>query len=70
MADKAPPKAAAKAPAAKGKSKQNSAWKHYEAKGELKRKNQNCPKCGPGYFMANHKDRKSCGKCTYTEMSK
>jgi small subunit ribosomal protein S27Ae len=27
-----------------------------------------CPKCGPGVFMATHKDRVSCGRCGYTEM--
>ena len=25
-----------------------------------------CPKCGPGYFLADHYDRWSCGKCGYT----
>lgn len=30
-------------------------------------KNKSCPKCGPGTFLANHKDRDSCGKCGYTE---
>ena len=40
----------------------------YEAKGDkVERKNQFCPKCGPGIFMANHKDRKTCGKCGYME---
>lgn len=29
-----------------------------------------CPKCGPGVFMATHKDRVSCGKCGYTEFTK
>lgn len=32
-----------------------------------KAKNKNCPKCGPGTFMAEHKDRKTCGKCNYME---
>ncbi len=27
-----------------------------------------CPKCG--VRMANHKDRFSCGKCSFTEMKK
>ena len=35
--------------------------------GVLKRKAKFCPKCGPGVFMANHKDRASCGKCGYME---
>ncbi|GAB7016921.1 30S ribosomal protein S27ae [Methanogenium cariaci] len=26
-----------------------------------------CPRCGKGVFMAEHKDRVSCGKCGYTE---
>jgi len=26
-----------------------------------------CPKCGPGVFMAEHKDRVHCGKCGYME---
>lgn len=29
-----------------------------------------CPKCGPGIFMAVHKDRVSCGGCGYTEFNK
>jgi small subunit ribosomal protein S27Ae len=29
-----------------------------------------CPKCGPGVFMAVHKDRKACGRCGYTEFDK
>ena len=29
-----------------------------------------CPKCGPGVFMATHKDRVSCGNCGYTEFNK
>jgi small subunit ribosomal protein S27Ae len=28
-----------------------------------------CPKCGPGVFMATHKDRKACGNCGYTEFN-
>lgn len=34
---------------------------------KLERKGKFCPKCGPGVFMAEHKDRYSCGKCGYTE---
>lgn len=40
---------------------------NYSATGELERKNKFCPKCGPGVMMANHKDRKNCGKCGYME---
>ena len=43
----------------------------YEAKGgSLSRKNRSCPKCGPGVFMAQHKDRLTCGQCSYTEFRK
>jgi len=28
---------------------------------------RHCPKCGPGVFLAEHKDRFSCGRCGYTE---
>ncbi len=39
----------------------------YEITGnEIKKKNRFCPKCGSGVFMAEHKDRHSCGKCSYT----
>ena len=28
---------------------------------------RSCPKCGDGVFLAEHKDRLSCGACGYTE---
>ena len=31
---------------------------------------QSCPRCGDGVFLANHKDRLTCGKCGYTEFKK
>ncbi len=40
----------------------------YEAKGEsLTRTHKSCPKCGPGTFLAEHADRRSCGRCGYSE---
>jgi ubiquitin-small subunit ribosomal protein S27Ae len=30
-------------------------------------KRRACPKCGPGISLAEHKDRRSCGKCGYSE---
>ncbi len=40
----------------------------YDASGEgLKRTHLTCPKCGPGTFLSEHKDRRSCGKCGYSE---
>ena len=42
--------------------------KLYDTKSEkLERKNLFCPKCGPGVFMAQHKDRNQCGRCGYTQ---
>lgn len=26
-----------------------------------------CPKCGAGVHLAEHKDRRSCGRCGYFE---
>jgi len=43
----------------------------YEIQGDkVVRKRKFCPKCGPGVFMAEHKDRWSCGKCGYTEFKR
>ena len=40
----------------------------YDSNG--KRIHKVCPKCGAGVFMAEHKDRWSCGKCGYTEFKR
>ncbi len=53
-------------PVKKGKSYRLG--KVYEISGNsIKKKNKTCPKCGPGVFMAGHKDRWTCGKCKYSE---
>jgi len=45
--------------------------KYFEIKdGSVERKKDYCPKCGEGVFLAEHPDRKSCGKCGYTEFKK
>lgn len=33
---------------------------------KLKRLRPFCPRCGPGYFMADHGDRYTCGRCGFT----
>jgi small subunit ribosomal protein S27Ae len=33
----------------------------------VERIKRDCPRCGKGVFMANHKDRYTCGKCGFTE---
>jgi ubiquitin-small subunit ribosomal protein S27Ae len=53
------------------KKKTSKKWEKYEVSGNvLKRKNKSCPKCGSGVFLAEHKDRSTCGKCHYTEFKK
>lgn len=37
--------------------------------GKVSRK-KSCPKCGEGVFLAQHKDRLTCGKCSYMEFLK
>lgn len=64
-------KADAKDKGAKGgkeKKKQKGVWELYEVSGDkLTRKNKFSPKLGSGYFMAEHKDRFTCGNSGYTE---
>jgi small subunit ribosomal protein S27Ae len=37
---------------------------------KITRLKKTCPRCGAGTYMADHKDRISCGHCGYTEMKK
>ena len=47
--------------------KPSEKWKIYSIEeSKIKRKNKFCPKCGEGVFLAEHKNRFSCGKCGYT----
>ncbi len=44
-------------------------WKLYkigEDGASLQRLKKECPRCGRGYFMAEQKDRLSCGHCGFT----
>ncbi len=34
--------------------------------GKVERLLPACERCGPGYFMADHGDRYSCGHCGFT----
>ena len=46
-------------------------WKYFKVENDkIVRLKKECPKCGPGVYMAEHKDRFSCGKCGYTEWKK
>jgi small subunit ribosomal protein S27Ae len=52
---------------AKVKKKEKAAYTRYkiDEKG-LTRMRPYCERCGPGYFMADHGDRFSCGHCGFT----
>ncbi len=44
---------------------------YYKIEGDTATKERrSCPKCGGGVFLAEHKNRFSCGKCSYTEWKK
>ncbi|MHA2502044.1 MAG: 30S ribosomal protein S27ae [Candidatus Kariarchaeaceae archaeon] len=44
---------------------------YFEIEGDkLKRKYKQCPDCGPGYKMGEHKDRHVCGNCSKTIVKK
>lgn len=48
-----------------------SVYKFYKIEGNKVIVNKrDCPRCGKGVFMAEHKDRLSCGKCGFTEYAK
>jgi small subunit ribosomal protein S27Ae len=45
-------------------------WSKYAVEdGTLVRKAEFCPVCGPGVFLADHADRKSCGRCGHTQFN-
>lgn len=47
--------------------KNGAKWSKYSVEdGNLVRKADFCPQCGDGVFMANHADRKACGRCGHT----
>jgi small subunit ribosomal protein S27Ae len=35
-------------------------------KDKIARLRPTCERCGPGYFMADHGDRYTCGRCGFT----
>lgn len=55
-------------PAAKKSKKGISSY--YTISGSTITRKKACPKCGRGFFMAEHKDRVTCGNCHYTEFRK
>jgi small subunit ribosomal protein S27Ae len=67
----APPVAEEKNPEKKEKLKATKrrikAYQLYKVDGDrLTRLRKECPRCGRGYFMAQHESRLTCGNCGYT----
>jgi ubiquitin-small subunit ribosomal protein S27Ae len=51
--------------------KSSERWKKYKIQGDkIERSAKFCPRCGPGVFLAKHKNRLFCGKCRYTSFEK
>ena len=47
------------------------AYKLFKVEGDsLTRLRKECPRCGRGYFMAQHENRMTCGNCGYTVYSR
>jgi small subunit ribosomal protein S27Ae len=62
-------KAVAKAEKPKGKKKKQESGVHamYKVEGDkVSRSRPTCERCGPGYFMADHHERYTCGHCGFT----
>lgn len=58
-------------PRSKKKHTKIQVWKLYKLEnGKATRKNESCPRCGPGTFLAVHKNRKYCGKCGWSLIQK
>jgi len=52
---------------AKPKKKKKGVFFHYKVEEKtLKRLLPFCERCGPGYFMADHGNRYTCGHCGFT----
>jgi small subunit ribosomal protein S27Ae len=43
-------------------------YEKYTISGDKIERKATCPRCGPGIFLADHKDRTYCGKCHYVEI--
>jgi small subunit ribosomal protein S27Ae len=49
------------------KKEEKGVFNYYKIDGEsLTRQRPFCERCGPGYFMANHSNRFTCGHCGFT----
>ena len=47
--------------------KTSKKYTKYKIEGDKIIRERFCPRCGPGVFLMNAKNRKYCGKCHYSE---
>jgi len=65
--EEAKPRKVEKAKPEKKKKEERGVHALYKIEGEkVTRLRPTCERCGPGYFMANHQDRYTCGHCGFT----
>jgi len=58
---------AAPKPEKKAKKEEKGIYSIYKIEGDkVARLRPTCERCGPGYFMADHHDRFTCGHCGFT----
>jgi small subunit ribosomal protein S27Ae len=61
------PQKAEKPKAEKKKKEEKGSYTLYKIEGDKAvRQRPTCERCGPGYFMADHHDRFTCGHCGFT----
>ncbi len=59
--------AAAPKPEKKAKKEEKGIYTMYKVEGDkVSRQRPTCERCGPGYFMADHHERYTCGHCGFT----
>jgi small subunit ribosomal protein S27Ae len=57
----------AKKPASKSKHKKMQMWKKFKVEGGKIVRPLSCPRCGSGTILAQHKNRSTCGRCSFSE---
>jgi len=54
----------------KAQAKSTGIAAYYKIAGDkITRLHKNCSRCGKGVFMSEHKNRRTCGKCGFTEFN-
>jgi len=54
-----------------GKGVSPKVWAFYKVEGDkVGRLRRECPRCGRGVFLGEHKDRYTCGRCGYTQFKR